>query len=268
MTTGKRQLLAVVAAAAFASAAHATIDFDVTGLAGTGVTAHVTFTYASTSATAGTLKFVIENTTDYSNSGLTGSRISAFAFNIPSLGGTTFTSIAGVTDGPSLIALGPPPSQVIPENQPSSFNEAGWYGLFESNGIKTPNAAGDFDFGILNDGANANKFITDGVGNGPRIANTVDSNDSTAFLLNVVGTGLNTGDAAIEQAVASALSFPQNGGLGYTFGVRFQGIPTGGSDLATPTSQPPPPVVPAPGAAGLAALGLGIVGWVNRRRAR
>jgi hypothetical protein len=265
MTTGKRQLLAVVAAAAFASAAHATIDFDVAGLAGTGVTAHVTFTYTSSSATDGVLKFVIENTTDYSNSGLTDSRITAFSFNLPSIGGTTFTSIAGVTDGASPIALGPPPSQVIPENQLSTFNETGWYGLFESNGIKTPNAAGDFDFGIMNAG-NANSFITDGQGNGPRILNSSDSNDSTTYLLNLVGTGLDTGDSAIEQAIMSALSSPQNSDLAYTFGVRFQGIPTGGSDLAAPTTTTT--VVPAPGAAALAAFGLGIVGWVNRRRAR
>jgi hypothetical protein len=264
MTTVKRQMLAVLAAAAFASAAHATIDFDVAGLAGTGVTAHVTFTYTSSSSTGGVLKFVIENTTDYSNSGLTDSRITAFSFNLPSIGGTTFTSIAGVTDGASPIALGPPPSQVIPENQPSTFNEAGWYGLFESNAIKTPNAAGDFDFGIMNAG-NANAFITDGVGSGPRILNDSDSNDSTTYLLNLLGTGLDTGDSTIEQAIMSALSVPQNGGLAYTFGVRFQGIPSGGgSDLATPT----PPVIPAPGAAALAAFGLGIVGWVNRRQTR
>jgi len=257
-------MLAVVAAAAFASAAHATIDFDVTGLAGTGVTAHVTFTYASTSATDATLRFVIENTTDYSNSGLTGSRISAFAFNVPSIGVATFTSIAGVTDGASPIALGPPPSQVIPENQPSNFNEAGWYGLFESNGIKTPNAAGGFDFGVMN-ADNATAFITDGQGNGPQILNSSDSNDSTTYLLNLVGTGLDTGDSAIEKAIANALSDPKDGNpSGYTFAVRFQGIPTGGSDLATPTTT----VVPAPGAAALAAFGLGIVGWVNRRRAR
>ncbi|MFH1108040.1 MAG: hypothetical protein V1790_02415 [Planctomycetota bacterium] len=264
MATGKRQMLAVLAAAAFASAAHATIDFDVTGLAGTGVTAHVTFTYASTSATDATLRFVIENTTDYSDPGLTDSRITAFAFNIPSIGVTTFTSIAGVTDGASPIELGPPPSRVVPEGQDeTSFNEAGWYGLFETNGIKTPNAAGDFDFGVMNAG-NANSFITDGQGSGPQILNSSDSNDSTTYLLNLVGTGLDTGDSAIEQAIASALSVPQIDDLAYTFAVRFQGIPTGGSDLATPT----PPVVPAPGAAALAAFGLGIVGWVHRRRAR
>jgi len=264
MTAVRTQLLAVVAAAAFASAAHATINFDVTGLAGTGVTAHVVFTYTHTSATDGTLRFVIENTTDYSNSGLTGSRISAFAFNLPSISGTTFREIAGVENRESPIPLGPPPSQVIPENQPSNFNEAGWYGLFESNGIKTPNAAGDFDFGIMNAG-NANSFITDGNQPQPAIYNTSDSNDSTTYLLNLVGTGLATGDSTIEQAIASALSDPKDGNpSGYTFAVRFQGIPTGGSDLATPT----PPVVPAPGAAALAAFGLGIVGWVNRRRAR
>ena len=264
MTTVKRQLLAVVGAAAFASAAHATIDFDVTGLAGTGVTAdvtahvtaHVTFTYTHTSATDGSLTFAIENTT------AVGGRISGFAFNIPTIAGTTFMTIADVSDGSGIIALGPPPSTVIPEN--SSSNQTGWYGLWEFDGIKTPTGGGDFDFGILNDGQNVNKFITDGVGKGPLIENTDNSNDSTTFTLNIVGTGLNTGDSAIEQAIASALSVPKDGNpSGYTFGVRFQGIPTGDSDFATTTTA----VVPAPGAAALAAFGLGIVGWVHRRRA-
>jgi hypothetical protein len=255
-------MLAVVAGAAFASAAHATIDFDVTGLAGTGVTAHVTFTYTHTSATDATLKFVIENTTDYSDPDLTGSRISAFAFNVPST--ISISTIGGFANLGGVFHLGnipPNPTQsfVDPEGSPVA-NEDGWYGLWESNGIKTTNSAGDFDVGILNDN-NATKFITDGVGSGPRIENISDSSDSTTFTLNVVGTGLDT--AGIEAAIMSELSAPQQvGGIGYSFAVRFQGIgPNDDSDLATT-------IIPAPGAAALAAFGLGIVGWVHRRRAR
>jgi hypothetical protein len=181
MTTVKRQILAVVAVAAFASAAHATINFEVTGFAGTGATASVAFPYPQTSPTVGTLEFVIENSTGYSNPGLAGSS------------------------------------------------------------------------------------ITDTQATGPQILTTSNNNnDSTTLLPNLVETGLDTGGSAIEQALASALSVPQDQGDGYTFGVRFQGIPTGGSGFATPTTT----VVPAPGAAALAAFGLGIVGWVNRRRAR
>jgi len=254
MTTGKRQILAAVAAAAFASAAHATIEFNVAGLVPTGVTAHVTFTYTHTSAFDASLTFAIENTT------AVGGRISGFGFNIPTIAGTTFTTIAGVSDGSGIRELGPPPSTVIPEN--SSSNQPGWYGLWQFDGIKTPTGGGKFDFGILNDGQNVNKFIDDGVGSGPRIENTDNSNNSTTFTLNIFGAGLNTGDSAIEQAFMSEFSVPNNGvGGGYNFGARFQGIPPDGSDFATT-------VVPAPGAAALAAFGLGIVGWVNRRRAR
>ncbi len=174
-------MLAIVAAAAFASAAHATIDVNVTGLAGTEVTASVAFPYPQTSATIGTPEFVIENTTGYSNPGLAG---------------------PGVTD------------------------------------IQ---------------------------GTGPQILNTNNSNDSTTLLPNLVETGLDIGGPTIELAITSSLSVPKEGPpSGYTFAVRFPGTPTFGSDLATPTTT----VVPAPGAAALAALGLGIVGWVHRRRAR
>jgi hypothetical protein len=248
-------LVVLAAVAAFVPAASASISFDVAGLAGTGVTAHVDFTYAGTSATTGTLTFRIENTTTV------GGRISAFAFNVPTVGGSTFATIAGVGEGAGVIAMGPLPSQVTPENQLSSFNETGWFALWEDNGIKTPNAAGDFDFGIMNDNV-ANKFITDGVGSGPRIENFSDSNDHTTFTLQVSGTGLDTGDAGIEQAFLAALSAPQNDSGSYNFAVRFQGIGANGdSDLATTTV-----LVPAPGAAALAAFGLGLVGWMNRRR--
>ncbi len=257
-----RQLVALAGILAAAPVAQATINFGVGGLAGTGVTADVALTYVSTSATTGTLTFVIENTT------AVGGRISAFAFNVPSLGGgTSIGSIGGNTDGSGIVAMGPLPSQVTPENQASSFNETGWFSLWQSNDIKTPNNAGDFDYGVLNDGANANKFITDGVGSGPRINNADNANDSTEFILNITGLGLNTGDSAMEQAIFGALS-SNDSGTGYSFAVRFQGITDPlvqqDSDLATPTTTT---VVPAPGAAALGALGLGLVGWINRRRA-
>ncbi len=252
-------VVALAAVVAMTPAARAAIGFDVSGLAGTGVTAHVNFAYTSTSATSGLLRFVIENTT------AVGGRISGFAFNIPTLGGSTLASIAAISHGSGVLGLGGIPSQVTPENQAAGFSESGWYGLWENNGIKTPNAAGHFDFGIMNAGHNPNNFITDGVGSGPRITNTADGNDSTTFVLQVTGAGLNTGDAAIEQAFMNALSSPQNQGTGYNFAVRFQGIGNsstlGSSDLAVSTV-----VVPAPTAAALGSLGLGLIGWVCRRR--
>ena len=234
------------------SAANATVQFDVLGLAGTGVTGHASFTYTSTSATTAAITIAIENTTTVDG------RISGYAFNVPTIGGTSFTSIAGVTDGGSVVGIGSPNSSAIPEN--SLSNESGWYSKWASDGIKTPNAAGDFDFGVMNS-SSSNSFITDGVGSGPRITNTSDSNDITTFTLNIAGTGLNN-DSLIENAFMTELS--TDAGF-YSFGIRYQGIGTNGlSDLAVPGTPPP---VPLPGAAVLAALGLGIAGFVNRRRA-
>lgn len=238
-TRFSRPLIAMVAVAAIAPAARATIGFNVTGLAGSGVTAHVDFTYASTSATAGTLRFNIENTTSV------GGRISAFVFNVPTIGGTTFSSIAGSSHG-NAITLSPPSSQVTPENQTAGYHESGWYGFWQNNSVPSL-IAGNFDLGI----GSASQ----------RIRNDSNSNDSTSFVMQLSGTGLNTGNAAIEQAFMSALSSG-----GHNFAVLFSDIANSlnghRTDLA---GSAPVAIVPAPGAAALGALGLALVGWARRR---
>ena len=255
MSTSKKlgHLVALVVIAAGTSAANATVEFDVGGLAGTGVTAHVWFTYTSTSATSAALTVAIENTTTV------GGRISAFALNMPSFGTAAITSINGGAEGggvTALAALDVDPEDQLPAND--ATDEAGWFGKWLNEGIKTPNAAGDFDFGVMN-ADSENAFITDGIGSGPRIENFLDSNDMTTFTLSLEGSGLQSmTDELFEDAFMSELS--SDTGF-YNFAVRFQGVgPDGeGSDLATT-------VVPLPGAAALAAMGLGLVGWVNRRR--
>jgi len=147
-------------------------------------------------------------------------------------------------------------TSAIPEG--SAVNEAGWYGLFEYEGIKTPNAAGDFDFGVMN-ASNPSSFITDGVGSGPRILNDSDAADSTTFTFVVTGTGLNLISEADWMNTLSTGVTP-----GYNFGVRFQGIDGSiGSDLATTTTTTE---VPLPPAVLLGAMGLGLFGAVRRRR--
>ncbi len=228
------------------------ITFDVVGLAGSGVTGKVTFAYSSISSTDAALTVTIENTT--SNA----SRISGFAFNVPTIAGTTFSTIGGASSAGVVVAIAPTSSSAIPEN--AATNEAGWYAKWKSNDIKTPNAAGDFDFGVMN-ASNGNAFITDGVGSGPRILNLVDSNDSTTFTFRLTGTGLQSmSDPAFETAFMNELS--TSAGY-YNFGVRFQGIPGSiGSDLAVKTQLNP---VPIPGAFVLAGVGIGFVGMMRRR---
>ncbi len=235
----------VLAGLAMTSAAQATISFGVTGLAGTGVTADVSFTYtAAGDGLSGTITVFLENTAALG-------RISGFGFNAPTIGGATLATIAGsdpTPPGDDVQAL----TSATPEG--SAVNEAGWYGLFEYEGIKTPNAAGDFDFGIMN-ASNPNSFITDGVGSGPRINNDSDAADSTTFTLAVAGTGL---DLISETDWMNTLSSGVT--PGYNFGVRFQGIGEE-SDLATTTTE-----VPLPPAVLLGAMGLGMFGVVRRRR--
>lgn len=211
------------------------MTFSVSGLAGTGVTADVTFSYASSSNTAGTITVTIENTSP----GAVGGFVTGFAFNAPVLSGVTFTSIAGDALGGSPTAI--PSGSVSP-------NATGWYAKFEYEDIKTPNDAGNFDVGVLNK-SNGNSFITGGNGNEPKI----DIGETHTFTLGVVGTGLDDfTNAQFESAFAGAFSSDDPSG-NYFFGVRFQGVATGGgSDLAVPTQM-----VPIPGAVAMAIVGLG-----------
>lgn len=240
---------AVMAMAGLGGAAQGAITFDVLGLAGSGVTGKVTFGYTSTSGTAAALTITIENTTANT------ARISAFAFNVPTISGAAFTTIGGASSNGTVVAIAPSASSAIPEN--SASNEIGWYEKWKSGDIKTPVAAGNFDFGVMNSD-NDKAFITDGVGSGPSILNAVDTNDSTTYTFNVVGTGLQSiSDSDFETAFLNELS---TGAGYYSFAVRFQGIPGSiGSDLAV--ANP----IPVPGAVVLAGLGMGLVGLVRRR---
>lgn len=251
----KTVVLTLVSLSLAGSSASAAIVFDVHGLAGTGVTGQVTFAYSGITNTTGTLNITIENTS------AVGGRITGFAFNVPTVTGVSFLSFGGGLQNGGVVGIGSPNGSAIPEN--SSFNESGWFTRWSPNGIKSPNAAGDFDVGVLNSN-NANSFITGGTGAGPRITNLSDGNDSTAFTLNLVGTGLQSmSNADFEQAFMSELS--TDAGF-YSFGVRYQAIGSNDlSDFAVPVTTTNP--VPVPGAALLAAVGLGFAGLVGRKRA-
>ncbi len=235
-------------------AAYGAITFDVGGLAGTGVTGQVTFAYNGATNTTGSLVITIENTSTV------GGRISGFAFNVPTVNGVSFLSFGGGLNDGGVMAIASPNSSAVPEN--SASNESGWFSRWSPDGIKSPNAAGDFDVGVLNSDS-ADAFITGGTGSGPRITNFIDANDSTTFTLNLVGTGLQSmSDADFEQAFLSELS--SDAGF-YSFGVRYQAIGANDlSDFAVPVSTTNP--VPVPGAALLAAFGLGFAGLVGRKR--
>lgn len=229
-----------------AAESRAAVSFSIVGLAGTGVTADVTFTYQAASSTAATILVNIKNTTPTAVGGF----ITGFAFNIPTISGVAFTSIGGDLDD-----SGPQATTVL-----GSPNESGWWARYDvQGGIKTPNGAGDFDFGILNQ-SNPNPFITGGTGSGSQIV----IGETTLFTLAIVGTGLNSlSDAAFESAFMSELSTGGSAGA-FPFGARFQGVNgEPGSDFAV--GFPRPPVVPVPSAALLAMLGLGGVACAKRR---
>ena len=213
-------------------------DFSVSGLAGTGVTADISFAYAVTDDNNATITIGIHNTT-LDSGDTAGAFISAFGFNIPSLGGVTIDSIGGdVDDGTVQIVtlLGAP-------------TEDGWYGRFDPDEIKTPNAAGFFDYGVMNN-STVNAFITDGVGTSPNIT----PGETTTFTLAVTGTGLSSLTAS---SFLSALSVGGPAGA-FNFAVRFKGIgPDDDSDLA---------VVPIPSSMILCALGLGSLGMLQRSK--
>lgn len=243
-------LCSIVSVLSLAAPAKAAISFGVTGLAGTGATADVSFGYQALSASAAQLTISITNTT----SAAIGGRITAWGFNVPSLAGVTMTSIGGDDHAGGVTALPSP-------------NQSGWWGKYELGEIKTPNGAGDFDYGVMNASA-SDAFITDGVGapSAPRI----NIGQTTTFTLAIVGTGLNSlTDAAFESAFLSELSTGGTAGA-FSFAVRFQGLVNDGSDLGTTTVRPPgdPNVIPIPGAAIMALVGMGGVGSFLRLRRR
>lgn len=236
------KLLGFTAILLSAATANAAVSFSIAGLAGTGVTADVSFGYAAIDANNGTITISITNTT-LDSGDTAGSFITAFAFNTPSIDGVTISSIGGDMD--DLI------SQAVTEL--GSPNEAGWYARLDGNTIKTPNAAGDFDFGVMNNDT-VNAFITDGTG-GPS-SPKIFYGETTTFTLDVTGSGL----AGLSDAsFMNELSVDGTAGA-FNFGVRFQGIgPNDDSDFA---------VVPVPAAVLLCVVGLFSMGVTHCKRRR
>jgi len=244
---GKSLATAVIAFMGYASAANATINFGVQGLT-TNATADVSFSYSSLGDTSAILTIGIENTS------AVGGRIVAFAFNIPA--SMSVTAIGGAGVGVNPVELASLSAAVVPE---IGGTQNGWYGFMEPDDINAPNGAGDFDYGVMNSPFKE-QFITDGIGDGPRILNDDNGNDSTTFIMLVTGTGLDDlTNLGFEHLFLDELSVDGSAGA-FNFGVRFQGLrqPPNGRDLA---------VVPVPGAAALGFLGLGLAGWVRRRMA-
>ncbi len=236
----------IISLLAFAAPASATISFSTGGLAGTGVTADVGMTYQSISDTASRLTISITNTTLLSVGGF----VTGFAFNLPSLHGVNFTSIGGDIDDAG--------KQQTTELTTANVNpgDTGWWTRFDYEGIKAPNGAGRFDFGVLNH-STANAFINGGNGKPPYIL----EGDTTDFFLDITGTGLDDfSSASFESAIFNELSTSGSAGA-FNFGVRFQGVGPDdqNSDLATMT------VVPVPSALALGLIGLASVSWVRRR---
>ncbi|MCO6437795.1 MAG: VPLPA-CTERM sorting domain-containing protein [Phycisphaerae bacterium] len=216
----------------FASPAKAVLNQTVGGLVSSQVTADISFTYQSLSDTAAKIIVQVTNTTSTSFGGV----ITAWGFNVPTIAGVAFTSIGGDVDD-----AGPQQATAL-----TSPNPSGWWVRYDPGNIKTPNAAGFFDFGVMN--ANSvPAFITDGTGSGIQIVEGA----SETYTFDIVGTGLdNLSNAQFESAFWNELSTGGTAGA-FNFGVRFQSTgPTGGgSDLAVTT-------IPLPGAAWLVLAGL------------
>lgn len=228
-------------ALAVTAAAHATVSMDLAGLAGTGVTGHVDFSYSAISDTSATITVSLENTT----SAAIGGFITGWAFNVPTIGGISFTSFgADALDG-GVTELGVP-------------NESGWWTKYAFEDSKTPNDAGDFDVGVKNND-NINSFISGGSGSG----SNVGIGETTTFTLAVVGTGLDDlSNGAFETEFFGEFSSGDPSG-DYAFGARYQGLENGGSDLATGTGTP---VIPVPASAIMCLLGLAGAGLFRGRR--
>ncbi|MBI4718401.1 MAG: hypothetical protein HY763_11390 [Planctomycetes bacterium] len=223
--------------------ADASMTLSLAGLArpATGATADVVFSYQSLSDTAARIMVDIHNTSPGSVHGWA----TAWGFNLPTIAGVTFTRIGGdLDDVRRQRATGL-----------SAPNEPGWYVRFDPGNIRTPNGAGRFDVGVMNNNSAA-AFITDGVG-GPR-APRIRAGETTRFTLSVLGTGLdNLSNAAFESAFLNERSGGPFGGA--SFGLRFQGLGRchDGSDFAVGSP------VPLPSSALLAVLGLGGFGAVR-----
>lgn len=233
--------LTLALSACFAATASAGISYDVGGLAGTGVTGNVNFSYSFTDSTSAQLTVAITNTTDASLGGF----ISGWAMNVPSGGTATITSIGGdVDDGfkQATTLLTAPPNQV------------GWYARLDPGEISAPAGGGNFDFGVLNQD-NPMSFVTGGTAN-PR-APRIGIGEMTTFTLDVLGTGLDTLTASSFLAALSS--------EGYNFGLRFQGLLGGGSDLAVPLNTTTT-IAPTPSAAVLGLVGLAGAGIGRRKR--
>ncbi len=245
--------------ASLQSSAQASVNFNVTGMGGSGVTANVTFNYSQVSSTTGALVVSIRNTS------AVGGQIDGFAFNVPTISGASLTKIGGVSSNGAVVALSP--SSAFASAEGSRGHQAGWYGKWNPDSIATANGAGAFDFGVLNQ-KNWQDFMAGGAGAAaPRIANTSAGSDTTVFALKITGSGpgwLN--GSAVETAFMNSLASASNGGP-YNFAIRFSGLAGPlGMDTAVymmGTTNP----VPIPGAAVMAALGLGMVGLVRRRKA-
>lgn len=245
-------LLTLMAMLCRAAAAEATISFNVDGLGRAATTAEIDLTYSAIDGESALMTIQVTNSSEV------GSRLTGFAFNLPSFGGA-FTTIAGVADGSSPVALAQPAGWALPEG--SGTSESGWFAMYDLNGIKTPSRGGDFDFGILNNN-NPNAFLTGGVGNGPVILNQGEDHDATTFSLTISGTGLNS----ISNTDFEALFFDElsDGSDQLNFAVLFEGfrrLGRPGKDGLITASTPVPPAVI------LCAMGLLSAGMFLKRLA-
>lgn len=247
--------LAAAAAVFSSSAAIASINYQATSVGG-GPSADVQFSFTTTSATTAALQIAIENTTPGPG------RIVGFAFNVPTIDGVSFTSIGGASAGGGVTPLAPSMGTTVIPEVSGTQHEAGWFGKWQNDGIKTPGQFGDFDFGVRNTAQGSDAFITSASGNGPSIMNKVPNQNSSVFNFAVSGTGFDTmTPEELEQAFASALSSGN-----YAFALRFR---NGEADVAAANGQGSGPgnggQVPLPGAVVLGAVGLGLAGAFRKR---
>jgi hypothetical protein len=266
--------------------------FNVSGFAGTGVTAQVDFAYSASNSTAATLTIMVTNTTP---SPPTNGAFTGLAFNVP-------TNVTGISD--------------------FSFNStdpqaAGFNAFLDPNAVGA-GSFGDFDLGITNGNsasasANASKALTNALKKATKLQTLVDKlqsalNQNTlsdsarlklegklakaeaklltaqlavaanggganninggtpsqgvdpgfkaTFVIDLTGNGL---DTLNEASFLSLGSEPPGGNCCKNFVVRFQAVgPDGeGSDFATDPNFPPQNI---PEPSSLLLLGAGLAG--------